>query len=102
MEAILAGDGRQGNNRLRTPKRLFAPTQTTLRAYANDCSPIRKLNSRFCYRGCKEGAYFFQGVHPTQSPIPIGFEGKRGAGCRVQGFFDFKYWYSCTIVVQIA
>ena len=38
--------------------------------------------------GCKGGAHFLEGMHPTQTPIPIGIEGKRGAGCR---FFLFLY-----------
>ena len=49
MEAILTGDGRQVNNRLRLRKRFDAHTQTIVRLYTNDCPPIRKLNSLFWY-----------------------------------------------------
>ena len=55
MEAVLTGNGRQGNNRLRTPKRLFAPTQTIVRLYANRTQDF--------VRGCKEGAYLLKGMH---------------------------------------
>jgi len=102
MEAVLTGNGRQGNNRLRTPKRLFAPTQTIVRLYANDCSTIRKLNSFFLIVGCKWGAHLLKGMHPTQTPIPIGLGGKRGAGCRVFLFLSYgidllKMHYYCVV-----
>ena len=81
MEAVLTGNGRQGNNRLRTPKRLFAPTQTIVRLYANRTQDF--------VRGCKGGAYLLKGMHPTQMPIPTGLGGKRGAGCRVFLFLSY-------------
>ena len=110
MEAVLTGNGRQGNNRLRMPKRLFAPTQTIVRAYPNDCSPIRKRLNAYTQiefknffgrdRGCKEGAHLLKGMHPTQTPIPTGLGGKRGAGCRVFLFLSYgidllKMHYYC-------